>query len=144
MFNRSKKVKLANETWHVKVNLPAVSMKTTPNFNERAAYSTSSELCQKRIKCWSVGKSKHPICDHNSTWIFTQKKYWWVMFDIHCLHAYNVDNIVKHHTLLVQISLSTLNNITKCLQVGSGIVDDLHVVSETLVWELGPAIGRSA
>ena len=66
------------------------------------------------------------------------------MFDIHCLHAYNVDNIVKHHTLLVQISLSTLNNITKCLQVGSGIVDDLHVVSETLVWELGPAIGRSA
>ena len=33
----------------ITVNLPAVSMKTTANFNERAAHSTGSELCQQRI-----------------------------------------------------------------------------------------------
>ena len=33
----------------ITVNLPAVSMKTTANFNERAAHSTGSKLCQQRI-----------------------------------------------------------------------------------------------
>ena len=33
----------------ITANLPAVSMKTTANFNERAAHGTGSKLCQQRI-----------------------------------------------------------------------------------------------